>query len=565
MTAGSPSMDETKSRSLSSSSRKRSRSVFKITGMSPPRGRGMSLPKLRSIRGHRGVDVARPGQDPPFEVVQLLEPGLPELRDRAGGAGSRPAVHDGPPGRVELVEARGNLAQRDETRPRDPADRPLVRLADVDEVERLPGALELHDLLGSHLVGEGLPRALLTPPDAAEGRVVLKLRDRLFLAAEGTGRVPLEPELREAHGKGVVEEQAADEGLAHAEEDLERLGRLDEADDPREDPEDSPLGAARDEPRGGRLRVEAPVAGALVGPEDARLALEPEDGAVDVGLLQEVAGVVREVPGLEVVRSVDDHVVFLEDREGVSRVEGDLVGLDVHEGVQGRKVAPGALDLGLPDPGGVVEDLALQVALVDDVEVEEPEAPDPRGGEVERRGRPEATGSDQEDAPRLDLLLTLDRHLRHDEVTRIALDLRARELDPARDRGDDRHPVTVLHRRLQALQVAHVVSVHEDVHEVPERSILALQLRREARAFGEKGVEGAFEGPGRNGHLGAVPREPSKRRRNLDGDGHHGSFGEVSVERRSSRNPSPSTSQAVRAAARPVSTAMTRVRSPSQA
>ena len=54
------------------------------------------------------------------------------------------------------------------------------------------------------------------------------------------------------------------------------------------------------------------------------------------------------------------------------------------------------LDLALPDPVGRVDDLALEVADVDDVEVDETDRPDARGGEIERGRRTEAAGADEQ-------------------------------------------------------------------------------------------------------------------------------------------------------------------------
>src|SRR5881398_1236538 len=74
-----------------------------------------------------------------------------------------------------------------------------------------------------------------------------------------------------------------------------------------------------------------------------------------------------------------------------------------------------------------VQDLALQVGLVDHVEVYEPERPDPRSGEVERGRRPEPACPDEQHARRLELPLSLDAHIGKDEMARIAQDLFVRQ------------------------------------------------------------------------------------------------------------------------------------------
>ena len=55
-------------------------------------------------------------------------------------------------------------------------------------------------------------------------------------------------------------------------------------------------------------------------------------------------------------------------------------------------------DLGLAEPVGRVDDLALQVRVVDDVGIDDAERADACGGEVERRGRAEPAGADQQHA-----------------------------------------------------------------------------------------------------------------------------------------------------------------------
>ena len=75
-----------------------------------------------------------------------------------------------------------------------------------------------------------------------------------------------------------------------------------------------------------------------------------------------------------------------------------------------------------------MEDLALQVALVDDVEVDEADAADAGRGQVERGGRAEPAGADQQHAAGLQPALPVDPDLGHDQVARVAGDLLARQL-----------------------------------------------------------------------------------------------------------------------------------------
>ena len=129
---------------------------------------------------------------------------------------------------------------------------------------------------------------------------------------------------------------------------------------------------------GRRLRVEAAVAGARPGHEGRHLAVEAEDGAVDVGLVREHAGVVEQVAGGEVVAAVDHQVELRDDALDVLRGEPLLEGDDLHVGIE--RVDPGfAADsvLGLPSESLGVDDLPLQVGEVDDVHVDDAERAHP--------------------------------------------------------------------------------------------------------------------------------------------------------------------------------------------
>ena len=78
---------------------------------------------------------------------------------------------------------------------------------------------------------------------------------------------------------------------------------------------------------------------------------------------------------------------------------------------------------GRPTSAVRVDDLALQVGEVDDVEVDDAERADTGGGQVQRQRRAEAAGADAQHARGLQLLLALHADLGHDQVARVAQDL----------------------------------------------------------------------------------------------------------------------------------------------
>src|SRR5216110_1756437 len=70
-----------------------------------------------------------------------------------------------------------------------------------------------------------------------------------------------------------------------------------------------------------------------------------------------------------------------------------------------------------------MQQLALQVAEVNDVEVDDADTSHTGGGEVHRSRRSETTRADAEDTSGFQLLLSVDADLRHDEMPRVPFDL----------------------------------------------------------------------------------------------------------------------------------------------
>src|SRR5262245_8431673 len=64
-----------------------------------------------------------------------------------------------------------------------------------------------------------------------------------------------------------------------------------------------------------------------------------------------------------------------------------------------------------------MDNLALQITGVDDIEIHKAEGSNSRGCEVKRHRRPQSPGSDTEDARSFELLLTFHAHFGHDDVT----------------------------------------------------------------------------------------------------------------------------------------------------
>src|SRR5207302_7207955 len=69
-----------------------------------------------------------------------------------------------------------------------------------------------------------------------------------------------------------------------------------------------------------------------------------------------------------------------------------------------------------------MQDLALKVTEIDDVKIDEADAANARGGQIEAQRRTETPGPNEKNAGRLEFLLPVHADFRHDEVAAVAGD-----------------------------------------------------------------------------------------------------------------------------------------------
>jgi hypothetical protein len=135
--------------------------------------------------------------------------------------------------------------------------------------------------------------------------------------------------------------------------------------------------------------------------------------------------VVDEVARREVVRAVDDHVPALVE-DPIDVLGGQALAVRDHADVRVERLNGRlrGVDLRRPERLRRVHDLALQVGLVDHVSVDDAQRADPRRGEVQRRGRTEAAGADEQHARVEQPHLALLADLRDQQVAAVAGALR---------------------------------------------------------------------------------------------------------------------------------------------
>ena len=314
----------------------------------------------------------------------------------------------------QVTETLGNLAQRDRFGAGDRADLEFEGLAHVDQVRvGCGGGQEAVRCFDGEFEWDGV--GCHEERSGRAGEIVaggIEGGDDGFGAAKATGGVPGNFKRGEILAKGVVGEEASTQRFADAGDELDRFERLKTADDAAERAEDARLTAVGDAAGRRRFGEKAAVArAALGGVEDAHLALEAVNAAIDQRPAGESGGVVVEVTAGEIIRAVDDDIVAGEERESVG--DRDALGVfdDGNERIGGAEAARSGRDLEFADGGVLVEKLALKVVGFDAVEVGDAEGADAGGREVKGSGTTEAAGADDEDPGGGELLLAGDAEL----------------------------------------------------------------------------------------------------------------------------------------------------------
>ena len=179
-----------------------------------------------------------------------------------------------------------------------------------------------------------------------------------------------------------------------------------------------------------RVADEAAVAG-LVGlpaAEEPDLALELHGGGGHQGNAKPSERVADNKPGREIVAAVDDEVVARQQRFCILAGKPALGGQNLDVRIEARTKLAANFGFGLPDLIVAEDRLTLQIGPVDDVIVDDRQAPDARSGERRDCRASDTPGSDNGDAGRLQLALPDASELRQDDVPGVALQLVVAEI-----------------------------------------------------------------------------------------------------------------------------------------
>ena len=104
-----------------------------------------------------------------------------------------------------------------------------------------------------------------------------------------------------------------------------------------------------------------------------------------------------------------------------------------------------------------MEHLPLEIRDVDHIGVHQADRADARGGQIERRRRPQPAGADEQDSGSQELALPLLAHLAQQEVPAVALDLIGPERQILHDRQPGLDPLLVATLEIHDVAVAEVL------------------------------------------------------------------------------------------------------------
>src|ERR1700677_137073 len=213
-------------------------------------------------------------------------------------------------------------------------------------------------------------------------------------AAERAIGIFAQLEFTEAHGERVEQEQAANERLADADDELQRLGGLNRAHYSGKHAEHAAFGAGWHEARRRRFWIQAAIARAIGITKDGYLAFEAENRAVDIGLAEEHGRVVYEIARREIVGAVHDEVVVFQNIESVFAGEMRFESVNLNIRIQIAQAIAGSGDFRAPYIFCAEENLTLQVGGIYCVEINEADVADSSRGKIQTERRAKAAGAD---------------------------------------------------------------------------------------------------------------------------------------------------------------------------
>ena len=152
-----------------------------------------------------------------------------------------------------------------------------------------------------------------------------------------------------------------------------------------------------------------------------RLAIETQDTTMRERLSCHHTSIIDEELHGEVVGAINDEIIFLDDVERIRRVEEFVVGVHFHIRVDGFDFLLSAHHLRHAHILGEMDDLTLEVGKVHHIGINDTDASDAGGSEIEQDGCPQSASPHHKYTGIHSLFLTLHANIRQQDMSGIAL------------------------------------------------------------------------------------------------------------------------------------------------
>ena len=253
--------------------------------------------------------------------------------------------------------------------------------------------------------------------------------------------------------------------------------------------------------------------------EDGGLPFKAKNRAIHIGLVQQHTGVIDQIARGEIIRAVDNDVVFAEQIESIRAGQARLVGVDANRRIHASQAFFGGLNFGPPDVARGKCDLPLEIGVIDDVEINDPEPPYACRGQIKPQRRAQPARADHEHLGFGQLELPVHAHFGHDQMAAVALNFLLGKCAPsvrnsgragndrhdgspsdplyfraAGDRGHNADRIAVFGGRVFLLQVANILVVEVDIHETANAAVVSVKVLAQIGVGSRKLFQGLADG-----------------------------------------------------------------------
>jgi hypothetical protein len=231
-------------------------------------------------------------------------------------------------------------------------------------------------------------------------------------------------EFTELRLQGIKMNQPAKERISGTGEKFDRLGGLQHPDDSGKNAEDTRLRAIRY--RAGKRwlwKKTAVARPAKMGRKNGALTLETRNRSVNEGLFQKHTDIVTQIARREIVRSIQDQIVGFHDIHRRGGIETDIVNLDADIRIGLEETLSRTVGFFSSDIGAAMKNLALEVCLIHNIEIDDSEGSHAGGSEIKTRWRAKPTRSNAKNTRGFQAFLALQTESRQGKMAGITRDL----------------------------------------------------------------------------------------------------------------------------------------------